>query len=133
MKRDLSKPLASTYGDPVKKMRNIPAGQLVSKAQHAKNVKAYNKKEASTFRKETKAGGYNINSYAIEGMQKAGGMDKPSKWNTNPSTTKSLLGQSNVYGKVSRKHLSNIPGGGQNPDDRFSNANDKKKKLKKKK
>ena len=65
-------------------------------------------------------------------MQKAGGMDKPSKWNTNPSTTKSLLGQSNVYGKVSRKHLSNIPGGGQNPDKRFSNANDKKK-LKKKK
>ena len=49
MKRDLSKPLASTYGDPVKKMRNIPAGQLVSKAQHAKNVKAYNKKEKCIF------------------------------------------------------------------------------------
>ena len=132
MKRDLSKPLSSTYGDPVKKMRKIPAGQLVSKVQHAKNVKAYNKKEASTFRKEAKAGGYNINAYAIEGMQRAGGMDKPKKYNTNPSTTKSLLQQSDVKGRVSRKHLSKIPGGGQNPDDRFSNANDKKK-LKKKK
>ena len=112
-------------GEAPKKMKKIPAGQLVSKARHAENVKDYNKKEAKTFRKESK--GYNVNPYAPELMQRAGGMDKPEKYNTNPSTTKSLMQQSDVKGKVSRKHLSDIPGGGQNPDDRFATSRDNRK------
>ena len=107
MKRDLSKPLASTYGDPVKKMKKIKAEPLISPSQHAKNTPGYYH-ELSHYK------GRKLHAVPSS-------MKKPKNW----SASGRLTAKSGMRGKNFPKTASTV-------DKRFSNANDKKK-LKKKK
>jgi len=117
MKRDLSKPLASTYGDPKpkaapKKMKKIKAEPLISPAQHAKNIKGYYNEMTSWEGKVLPS----RNSPRLKSFK------KPSSWTAS--------------GKVSTKsghRRKDWAASASTVDKRFSNANDTKKLLKKKK
>jgi hypothetical protein len=111
MKRDLSKPLASTYGDPIKKMKKIKAEPLISPTQHAKNTKGY-AYDAMHHNGKLLTGGFTMRNQ----------LKNPENWSAD--------------GKVSSKsgyRRKDWAASASTVDKRFSNANDTKKLLKKKK
>ena len=111
MKRDLSKPLASSYGDPKpkaapKKLKKIKAEPLISPTQHAKNTPGYYH-ELSHYK------GRKLHAVPSR-------MKKPKSW----SASGGLTSKSGMRDKKFQKTASTV-------DKRFSNAKDTKK-LKKK-
>ena len=118
MKRDLSKPLASTYGDPkpkkkMKKLKKIKPSQLVSPTQHARNAKKYKKDFAKSAKGNPGYGSMMANSL---------GLDKASSFTASGGFSKA----SGLRSKKAAPEAKTI-------NKRFSNANDTKKTLKKKK
>ena len=114
MKRDLSKPLASSYGDPKpkaapKKLKKIKAEPLISPTQHAKNTKGY-AHGATHYKGKLLPGGYMMKSH----------FEKPKNW----SASGKVSSKSGTRRKDWAPSASTV-------DKRFSNAKDTKK-LKKK-